>query len=70
MTPAAVVGHRSILNSIDNLRGYPWIRERIEAGPRQVLSPDVIRAVDLPCLPAFPVDGPFLLPLERLHELR
>ena len=29
---AAVVERRSILNSIDNLRGYPWIRERIEAG--------------------------------------
>ena len=29
---AAVVERRSILHSIDNLRGYPWIRERIEAG--------------------------------------
>ena len=39
-------------------------------GARQVLSPDVTHAVGLPCLPALPVDGPFLLPLERLHELR
>ncbi len=29
---AAVVERRSMLNFIDNLRGYPWIRERIEAG--------------------------------------
>ena len=29
---ADVVERRSILNSVDNLRGYPWIRERIEAG--------------------------------------
>ena len=28
----AVVERRSILHSIDNLRGYPWIRKRIEAG--------------------------------------
>ena len=28
----AVVERRSIMHSIDNLRGYPWIRERIEAG--------------------------------------
>ena len=29
---AAVVERRSILHSIDNLCGYPWVRERIEAG--------------------------------------
>ena len=29
---ADVVERRSILNSVDNLRGYPWIRERMETG--------------------------------------
>lgn len=29
---AALVERRSVLHSLDNLRTYPWIRERIEAG--------------------------------------
>ena len=29
---AAMVERRSILHSVDNLRGYPWIRKRIETG--------------------------------------